>query len=211
MRYFPLILSACAQASEFYITPLDGASRYRSLTFPHINLGIGNQVQPMTNVEVWPVDCVYLQCTPCPSGRRLGHGGASSSCFSSGGNGRMLGHGGGAAAVTAPVGWFPDPTANNTDFCDLRTMIGVSVGTGTSSGRMLGHGAPAPGSRRVVGYIFFGGWFLTCALIPRTNQAFVHAKKLWPFRSDNIVVLLSSRSSNDNRHGTESLRRQPHP
>jgi len=161
---------SCTGCTTMSIQPQHGASRYSLTTFPHRDYGAGSSfTNNLTNVELWMVDCVYLKCGPIPScpatGRRLGH-----EC------GRQLGHGG-ASAVTAPLGWYPDPTVNTSlmDFCDLRSMVKLLPGSGI--GRQLGHQPPSNVGKRAVGVVFHSGFMQTCTYVARTYDPVVRAKE----------------------------------
>jgi len=160
-KLLALLMVSAIGASVFHIQPRHGSKRYVLTTFPHMNLGAGANFPPLIDAEAWMMDCIYLKCLPpCPTGRRLGHGGPACGRRLSHTldrvSGRGLGHGG-AAALTAPGAWLPDPSANNTDFCDFRTMI-------------------SPLSKQVVGLMFFNGWWMNCLLIPKTVQPLVWAR-----------------------------------
>jgi len=136
----------------------------------HYDIGIGSAIPPLEDVEIMVVDCVYLACSqPCAaSGRRLGHTGAATSGSASNATaatncapvstGRRLAHGSPRLA-SAPPTWLPDPTAPNTDFCDLTTMI-----------------SPL-GSRKVVGLMWYNGIWLICSIVPKSYAPIVAAKQ----------------------------------
>jgi len=161
MKSWLVLFPSIAFASVFHIQPRHGPNRYILSTFPHTTIG-QKGFNTLIEVEVLPVDCVFLKCAPAPScpGRLLGHGGGCSGRQLERTQmvaGRNLGHGA-SGAVTAPAGWRPDASAPATDYCDLRTMVG------------------SLGSRQVVGLVEFGGWYTTCCLVPKTFAPFTYAK-----------------------------------
>jgi len=105
------------------------------------SLSIGDSNFSTYTGKLIMTDCILPGCTPKTGGRRLIHGGGS--------------------PITAPAGWYPDPSMPNTDFCDLTTMFSKAKITQAIST----HGG--------IWAVTTIAWIGTCITGPRSNAAYL--------------------------------------